>query len=159
MSENSIFNPKLAPVSKLLSYAMIVGFIVLTLCNWLDFELYSALWLFRFYSLAMLTFLAGSLFGIALLIKVEDQSYHLNISGLLWGAILVLVAGFGVVLLQPKAGVFIAGLLFLVLWQVELKSNLARAYPEWFWVLRTKASMVIAMCHMLLWITLGDVSA
>lgn len=155
MPNTSIFNPALEPVLKLMSYLTLAGFVVLTLCNWIDFQYYSALWLFRFFSLAMLTFMAGTLVGIALLIKTDSDSYSLNLGGMLWGAILVLVAGFGVILLQPKAGIFIAGLLFLVLWQVELKSNLARAYPEWFWVLRTKASMVIALCHILLWMTLG----
>lgn len=154
MSNTSIFNPAVAPLLKLLTYSTMAVFAVLTLLNWTGLEQYSALWLFRFFSLAMLTFLAGSLFGLGLVVKVEGESYSLNTSGLVWGALLVLVAGFGVTLLQPKVGLFVAGLLFLVLWQVELKSNLARAYPEWFWVMRTKASMVIALCHMLLWLTL-----
>lgn len=129
-------------------------FALFTLLNWLDFQQYSALWLFRFFSLAILTFLAGTLFGLSFVVNVESESYSLNTGGLIWGAVLVLASGFGVVLLQAKVGVFVAGLLYLLLWQVELKSNLYRAYPEWFWVLRTKASMFIALCHMLLWLTL-----
>lgn len=155
MSQHSIFNPSVEPLIKLLTYTTMAVFVILTLLNWTDFEQYSALWLFRFFSLAILTFLAGTLFGLSLVLKVDSDSYSLNTGGIVWGSLLVLAAGFGVILLQAKAGVFIAGLLFLVLWQVELKSNLARAYPEWLWVLRTKASMVIAMCHILLWMTVG----
>lgn len=154
MSQNSIFNPAVEPLIKLLTYSTMAVFAVFTLFNWIEFEHYSALWLFRFFSLAILTFLAGSLFGLSLVLKVEGESFQLNTGGIVWGALLVLCAGFGVILLQAKAGVFIAGLLFLVLWQVELKSNLARAYPEWFWVMRTKASMFIALCHIALWLTL-----
>ncbi len=155
MSQPSIFNPAIEPLLKLLCYTTSFIFVVLAVINWTGFELYSPLWLFRFFSLATLTFMAGILIGLALVIRFESKSFSLNLSGMVWGALLVLAAGFGVILLQAKAGLFVAGLLFLVLWQVELKTNLSRAYPEWFWVLRTKMSMVIAMCHILLWMTIA----
>lgn len=157
MSQTSIFNPTVAPLLKLTSYIAMLLFVLLTIVNWTGLEAYSALWLFRLFSLASLTFIAGSLFAMALIVNLDQQqlSFELNEKGLVWGAILVFFAGSGAVLLEPKVGLFVSGLLFLVLWQVELKSNLAKAYPDWFWQLRTQVSMVIALCHILLWMTLG----
>ena len=155
MAQTQYFNESSKSIVTLLGYLFILPLLVSLVLNWTGYSAYSPLWMFRLFSLALLTLMSGFILGIACVIKPQDESFSFQLNGVVWGCLLVIVTGVGVVFIVPKAGVFIAGLLFLVLWQVELKSNLSRLYPEWFWVLRTKLSMAIAMSHILLWLTLA----
>lgn len=155
MSSVLPFNENVKPLFTLVSY-MLTGLFALSLIGvWSGYQGYSPLWLFRFLSLAALMMLSGFVLGMGCVVNAEKQSFTFHLKGLVWGIILVVTSGAAVILLEPKVGVFLSGLLFLLLWQVELKTNMARVYPEWLWVGRTKLSMAIALCHMLLWLTVG----
>ena len=155
MSSVLPFNENVKPLFTLISY-LLAGLFALSLFGvWSGYQDYSPIWLFRFLSLAALMMLSGFVLGMGCVVNAEDQSFTFHLKGLVWGIILVMTSGASVILLEPKVGVFLSGLLFLLLWQVELKTNMARVYPEWLWVGRTKLSMAIALCHMLLWLTVS----
>lgn len=115
----------------------------------------SALEIFRGYSLAILSFMAGALWPLGFLADLSNEKRQVRQGGLLWGAIFVSLCGWGALFLEPKAGVFVSALLFLVVWQIEQKTLLAKQYPEWYTVLRTQLTMVVAMSHIVIWLTLA----
>lgn len=155
MSSALPFNENVKPLFTILSYLLVTMFALSLFSIWSGYQGYSPVWLFRFLSLATLMVLSGFVLGMGCVVNAEGQSFTFHLKGLVWGIILVVSSGAAVILLEPKVGVFLAGLLFLLLWQVELKTNMARVYPEWLWIGRTKLSMALALCHMLLWLTVS----
>lgn len=160
MSNNQYFTTELKPTISFMSWFAIAPFIVCTVLTWfpilplfgLDFDV---LLIVRLYSAIIVSFVAGSVWSAAFLIQLNNEKFDFNRKGLMFGAGLVSILSWLIIFIVPKAGVFISALLFLVLWQIELKSNLAKVYPEWFWTLRTKQTMIIALSLMGIWLTLG----
>jgi hypothetical protein len=157
MTNNQYFSASLKPTINFMSWCAILPFIACTLLIWFpvtSLEL-DVLNILRLYSVVIVSFVAGSVWSAALLIQLGKETLVFNRKNLMLGAGFVAVLSWLVLFIDAKAGVFISALLFLVLWQIELKTNLARIYPEWFWTLRTKQTMVIALCLMGVWMTLG----
>ena len=143
---------------RILGYLGMLPFVYFMLCVWwpsLSIFDTPALTVFRFYSLAILSFIAGSLWPLGFLADLSSPNRPVRQSGLLWGAITVCIAGWGSLLLEGKAGVFVSALLFLVVWQIEQKTLLAKNYPDWYTVLRAQLTMVVAVCHIFVWLTLS----
>lgn len=155
MTKINYFDDSVRPLILFFSYSALVIFVLLMLSNWFDVLNYAPLWAFRFFSVVILSFLAGSLWGLAFVLMPQDQTFEFKRFGLIWGGLIVVLSGWGLLFVDAKVGVFITALIYLVLWQIELKTNLAKLYPEWYWVLRTKLTMGVAMCHILLWLTLS----
>ena len=143
---------------RIIGYAGLLPFVYLMLCVWwpsLSIFETPALTVFRYYSLAILSFVAGALWPLGFLADLSTDKRPVRQSGLLWGAIIVCLAGWGSLLLAGKAGVFVTALLFLVLWQIEQKTLLAKNYPTWYTDFRTLLTMVVAATHILVWLTLS----
>lgn len=153
MNQDATFNQALKPALTTLTYLSCAVFAILTILLWMPIDDFDALAVFRNFSALIICFVAGLLWGMAFVLNNPNSKIAFQPQGLFWGALLIFLGTVGVLFLEVKSGVFIAALLYLVLWQVENKSNLARLYPEWFWVLRTKATMIVAICHMLIWMT------
>ena len=156
MAKTSYFSDQFRSLFSIIGYLGVVPFYLLLLMNWFESNLYlyDPLWLFRFYSLAILAFMCGSLWTMAFSVKPENETFEFKPAGLVFGAVAIVISGVALMMLKPSVGVFVAALLYLVLWQVELKTNLSRLYPQWYWVLRTKLTMMVAASHILLWMTL-----
>jgi len=143
---------------RILGYLGLLPFVYFMLCVWWPnlsvFEM-PALTIFRYYSLAILSFVAGALWPLGFLVNLSTPNRPIRQAGLLWGAITVCLAGWGSLMLAGKAGVFVSALLFLVLWQIEQKTLLAKNYPEWYTDFRTLLTMVVAATHIMVWLTLA----
>ena len=143
---------------RLLGLAGLVPFVFLTLAVWwpgLSPFATDPLVIFRLYSLAILSFIAGALWPLGFLADMSTDKRPIRRGGLLWGAILVCLAGWGSLLLEAKVGVFVSALLFLVIWQIEQKTLLAKNYPDWYTAFRAQLTMVVAICHIGIWLTLS----
>ena len=143
---------------RMLGFGGLIPFIFFMLCvlipslNPFSVE---ALDVFRGYSIAILSFMAGALWPLGFLVNMSSPNRPVRQSGLLWGSIFVTIAGWGSFFLVAKAGVFVSALLFLVIWQIEQKTLLAKNYPDWYTVLRAQLTMVVAACHIFVWLTLS----
>jgi hypothetical protein len=136
---------------RLLTYIAIVLFTTLAVITF--FPAYSEVSLnaFKFLATGIACFMAGCLWGIAFILQVKNKDIEFHRFGLIWGGLLVVLISCGTLLLTNKVGLFLGAIAFLLLWQIENKTNLVRLYPEWYWVLRTKATMSVALLHMVLW--------
>ena len=142
----------------MLGWAGLLPFIALTLMVWFPSSWpweTSPLQVFRFYSLAILSFMAGALWPLGFLVDMSTEKRAIRRGGLLWGGILVCLAGWGSLMLDAKAGVFVSALLFLVIWQIEQKTLLAKNYPDWYTPFRAILTMVVAICHIGVWLMLS----
>lgn len=110
---------------------------------------------FRTYSVALMSMFCGVTLGSALWLNTESSSVEFKAQGAIWGAGLLIMCAWSCTLLETKVGVFISALLFLVLWQVELKTNLTKIAPLWFGELKTKVTMLAVVCHMTVWMLLS----
>lgn len=163
MAKTSYFNDDFKTIFSTVGYLGVLPFYLFLLMSWfgdsvlgnVSETVYDPIWLFRFFSISILAFMTGSLWSISFAVTAQQETFEFKPLGLVFGSVFILILGFGVLLLEPTVGIFIAALLYLVLWQIELKTNLARLYPEWYWVLRTKLTMAVALAHILLWMTLG----
>lgn len=113
-----------------------------------------ALVIFRFYSIVILSFMAGALWPLGFIADLSTDKRKVVRSGLLWGAISIALAGWGTLFLLPKVAIFVSALLFLVIWQIEIKTLLVKSYPQWYAGLRAGVTMVVAICHIGVWMTL-----
>lgn len=161
MTNNHHFSESLKPTIHFMSWCALIPFIVCTLLVWfpvasMEFDPLNVL---RLYSAIIVSFVAGSVWSAAVYIQLGKETFEFNRKNLMLGAGFIVILSWLVLFITAKAGVFIAALLFLVLWQIELKTNLARIYPQWFWTLRTKQTMIIALCLMATWMTLGEALA
>jgi hypothetical protein len=157
MTNNQYFSTSLKPTIHFMSWCAILPFIAFTLLIWFpvtSLEL-DVLNILRLYSAVIISFIAGSVWSAALLIQIGKETLVFNRKNLMLGASFVAVLSWLVLFIDAKAGVVFYAFLFLVFWQIELKTNLARIYPQWFWTLRTKQTMAIALCLMGVWMTLG----
>lgn len=147
----------LKPTIGFMSWCAIVPFVISPFFIWFGLfnEDINVLELLRLYSAVIVSFVAGSVWSGALLIQHGKEAFEFNRKSLMLGAGFIAVLSWLLLFLEAKVGVFISALLFLVLWQIELKTNLAKVYPQWYWTLRTKQTMVIALCLIGIWITLG----
>ncbi|NVK23876.1 MAG: DUF3429 domain-containing protein [Gammaproteobacteria bacterium] len=159
MANSSYFNDQFRSLLSAVGYLGVLPFYAFMLLTWfgssIGYDGFEPIWLFRFYAISILAFMTGTLWSIAFAVQPENETFEFKPAGLIFGSVFVVLAGFGLLIPEPKVGVFVTALLFLVLWQIELKTNLARLYPEWYWVLRTKLTMAVALAHILLWLTLG----
>jgi len=143
---------------RILGLTGLIPFVFFTLAVWFpalaifDTE---PLTIFRLYSVTILSFLAGALWPLGFLADLSTDKRPVRRGGLLWGSGIVCLAGWGSVMLEAKAGVFVSALLFLVIWQIEQKTLLAKNSPEWYTAFRAMLTMVVAICHIGIWLTLG----
>ena len=168
MTNDQYFEATLKPTVSFMSWCALLPFIVCTVLTWfpiLSMDVFKVngqileidvLNILRLYSVIIVSFIAGSIWSAALMIKLDKETFVFNRKALMFGAGFVAILSWLVIFINPEAGVFIAALLYLVLWQIELKTNLSRIYPEWFWTLRTKQTMLIVVCLIGVWMTLGE---
>jgi hypothetical protein len=104
----------------------------------------------------LLGFLAGVVFLASVILESISDSFEFKARGALWGSLLIFSCGFGVWFLEGKSGIFILSLLYLILWQIENKTLLSRIYDQWYWVMRTKLTMLVVSCFMLVWMILPN---
>jgi hypothetical protein len=154
-SSNSAHFETVKPLVKLLTYGGMAVFVALVISYWMAPSQAPIIGLLRHFSLVILMFMTGLLWGVAYFADLDGQSTKLNRHGLIWGGALLVIAATGNSLLEDKINVFLSAMLFLLVWQIEKKTEAYRVYPEWYWVLRTQASMTVAICHLLVWLTLA----
>ena len=142
---------------RILTLAGLLPFVFFMLAVWwpsLNPFTIDAIVIFRFYSIVILSFMAGALWPLGFLADLSTDKRTVVRAGLLWGAITIALAGWGTLFLLPKVAIFVSALLFLVVWQVEIKTRLVKNYPAWYSGLRAGVTMVVAICHMAVWMTL-----
>lgn len=142
-------------VVRFLTYSAMMIFVVLAGTVLLSDVQQTSLSWFKYLSTGIACFMAGCLWGAAFFVKLDSENFEFNRFGAIFGGLLVVLISVSTLMLSNKVGLFLAAMVFLLLWQVENKTNLAKIYPEWYWVLRTQASMVVAAIHMLLWMLMS----
>ena len=142
----------------LFSFAGLIPFIYFALSAWIPqlylFEL-DPVHHFRLYSVVILSFLAGMLWAFGLVANKVQGAVAIRARSLLWSAILLSLLGWGNLFIDAKAALFVGAMLFLVVWQIEQKTELARHYPVWYANMRARLSMAVAMCHFIIWLTIS----
>lgn len=144
--------------ARILTLCGVIPFIFFGLTVWWPnlnpFEI-DGLVIFRFYSIVILSFMAGALWPLGFIADLSSEKRNVVRSGLLWGAIAIALAAWGTLFLLPKVAIFVSALLFLVVWQIEVKTQLVKSYPQWYAELRAVVTMVVAVCHMAVWMTIA----
>ncbi len=157
-SNESAFEPSLKTSVLIFSYAGLLPFFYFALCSWWPelnlFEI-NALTIFRFYGAIILSFLAGNLWVFGLLANHIQQQHSVRTRSLIWSAIFISLLAWGNLFIPGKAALFLGALLFLVVWQVEQKTDLTKCYPAWYTDLRAKLSMSVAALHIVIWLTVS----
>lgn len=144
--------------ARILTLSGLSPFVFFTLAVWwpaINPFAVDAVVIFRFYSIVILSFMAGALWPLGFIADLSTPKRMVVRTGLLWGAIMVALAAWGTLFLLPKVGVFVSALLFLVVWQIEIKTQLIKSYPLWYSNLRAGVTMCVAICHLGVWMTLA----
>ena len=142
----------------LFSYLGVLPFLYFAVCAWWPavslFDL-DPIIIFRTYSAVILSFLAGSLWASGLFASQIQGKVQVRTRSLLWSGIILSLFTWGALFISAKAGLFVGAMLFLVVWQVEQKTELTRCYPAWYTELRAKLSMIVGALHILIWLTVS----
>lgn len=144
----------------LFSVAGLIPFLYLAICSWvpslyvLDLEMDVA-YVFRLYSTIILSFLAGSLWSFGLIATQLKTQVEIRSRSLIWSAIALSLLAWGNLFIPARAALFVGAMLFLVVWQIEQKTELARSYPMWYANMRARLSMAVAACHIIIWLTIS----
>jgi hypothetical protein len=162
VSNEQAIDSELTPTVKIFSFAGLLPFIYFALSGWwpsLNMFDMDAIRLFQFYSVVILSFLAGTLWFSGLFSTLIQQgaakSVVLRPRSLLWSGIFLSLLAWGNLFIDQKASLFVAALLFLVVWQVEQKTELSKCYPAWYTRLRAQLSMIVGALHMMIWLTIS----
>lgn len=143
---------------RILTISGVLPFVFFTFCVWFPqlnpFEI-DAIVIFRFYSIVILSFMAGALWPLGFIADLSTDKRKVVRTGLLWGSIMIALAGWGTLFLLPKVAIFVSALLFLVVWQIENKTELVKSYPQWYASLRAAVTMAVSICHMSVWMTIA----
>ncbi|MDA8621906.1 DUF3429 domain-containing protein [Psychrosphaera sp.] len=158
VSNESTIDDSLKSTVTLFGYGGLIPFLYFALCAWfpnLNPVGGDPLFIFRMYSAVILSFLAGSLWVFGLLAGQYQQQVKVRSRSLIWSAILLSILAWGNIFIVGKAALFVGGLLFLVVWQIEQKTELTKCYPTWYTDLRAKLSMSVAALHIIIWLTVS----
>lgn len=151
-------DPNLKSTVYMFSFAGLIPFVYLALSAWVpQIYLFSLdpVHHFRLYSVVILSFLAGMLWVYGLIAHKLHTAVEIRTRTLLWSGILMSLLGWGNLFIDAKAALFVGAMLFLVVWQIEQKTELARSYPLWFANMRARLSMTVAICHFIIWLTIS----
>ncbi|GAB2997441.1 DUF3429 domain-containing protein [Psychrosphaera aestuarii] len=158
VSNESTIDSSLQSTVTLFSYCGLLPFLYFAACAWFPglnlFET-EPLTVFRAYSAVILSFLAGTLWVFGLIATQYQQQVEVRSKSLIWSAIFLSVIAWGNLFIAGKAALFVAGLLFLVVWQIEQKTELTKCYPAWYTELRAKLSMIVGALHIIIWLTIS----
>lgn len=84
--------------------------------------------------------------------KSKLNQYQARLLPLVLAALILPLVGWYSLTWSDKAGLFVLAMLFLTLWQVEQKTNVAKLHPKWYWALRTQCSMIVAASSIGYWL-------
>lgn len=136
-------------VIKLFGYMGVIPLIYFAFAIWLPVLNVLSLdlvTLFKFYSVVALSFIAGAIWPLAF---IEPFKGSVRIVVTAMGFALV---GWGTLLIDIKAALFVLGFAYIALWKTEENIGLNKLYPSWYQELRAKLTLIVAICHAATWL-------
>ena len=157
-AKGEMINANLKSTVYMFSFSGLIPFIYFALTAWVPslhvFEL-DPVSLFRIYSAIILSFLAGALWSFGLVAGLVQKQVEIRTRSLIWSGILLSLLAWGNLFISARAALFVAAMLFLTVWQVEQKTELSRYYPMWYANMRARLSMIVAITHIVIWLTIS----